>query len=108
MASSSSPDGPWTDQGQILSGAALFAPFIFAEGGTFYVFYASDSLGGGGDNYLATAANGAGAHPKSPNDVSPTTMLTKGAGGSWDANRVGEPSVLKVGSTYYMAYEGDD
>lgn len=113
LASASAPEGPWSVVGTILTGGSqawetnrLYAPFIYAESGTYYVFYSSDPTGTGGTNYsigVATASSVTGPYSKH----SGNPILAKGAGADWDALRVGEAAVIKVGSTYYMYYMGE-
>lgn len=108
LASSPSPDGPWTDAGVKVTGTQIYAPFLMEDAGTFYLFYASDSgVGGDGKIYCATASSVNGTYTKYPNNTTPTAMLSPGSSGAWDDFRVGEPSIVKDGSTYYMLYMGE-
>lgn len=104
LASSSSPDGPWTaySGNPVATDAGIYAPHLLEDAGTFYIFYAQDpGNGGDGKMYYTTASAVTG--PYSPG----TLIFSPGTAGAWDSLRVGEPSIIKVGSTYYMAYMGE-
>jgi len=105
LASSASPDGPWTSQGTVIHVSKIYAPYLIEDGGTFYIFFGDDKgVGGDGKMYYATASTVNGTYTIAG---SPTAILSPGATGAWDDYRVGEPSILKSGSTFYMLYMGE-
>jgi len=104
LASASSPNGPWTaySGNPVLTGAGLlYAPHLLEEAGTYYIFYSVTTGDPNPNIYYATASAVTGPYTKQGQ------VLAKGSAGAWDDLRVGEPSIVKVGSTYYMAFMGD-
>lgn len=114
LAHASSPNpSSWTDDGSILTCGSqswetgvgtdgAIGAWIVEDSGTFYLFYGSD----GGSNRgigVATASSITGPYTK----YASNPILSVGSSGAWDARRCHEPSVIKVGSTWIMAYMGE-
>lgn len=105
LASASSPAGPWTAYAgnPVITGIGrLYAPHFYVEGGTYHILYSvipgTSSVAG---IAYATASSVTGPYTKQG------YILNPGTAGAWDDYRVGEPSVWKDGSTYWMAYMGE-
>ncbi len=74
-------------------------PFLIQDGGTWYLFYMAGTYGSATIDYCtASAVTGPYTHRG--------TAISVGASG-WDSRRVGEPYIIKTGSTYVMFYMGD-
>jgi len=111
LASSSSPEGPWTEYGVVLScnvGDAGWETSNYTNGGhllerdgTFYLFYCCDQTGG--SIGVATATTVTGPYTKYG------TALVTPASTGWDSLRVQEPSVtIAPDGTWVMAYMAED
>jgi hypothetical protein len=112
LASSSSPDGPWTPYAgnPVLtaggtgweSSANVNGGALIEQAGTFYLFYATNDTNGAIGVAIASSVTG-------PYTKSGSALLTAGSQGAWDSLRVNEPSVL-VGpdGVWVMAYMGED
>lgn len=114
LASASSPTGSWTDDttdNPILTlGSQAWeelgvcnGAWIVEDSGTFYLFYGSAGTGTAGAMGVATCSTINGTYAK----YASNPILSPGSSGAWDDLRVNEPSVIKVGSTWVMAYMGD-
>jgi predicted GH43/DUF377 family glycosyl hydrolase len=111
-----STDGQnWTDQGPVtIVGSGTFLsmekPAVVYDGSTYRLWYsASEQLGGGLGNGGASVMVQRIAYGTSPDGINWTpvgTVFTPGAAGAWDRPAVGEPSVIKDGSVYRLAYVG--
>lgn len=111
LATASSIAGPWAAGTTVITATApswtLYAPHLMLDSGTFYIFYSVEPAGGTPGIYCATASVVTGPYTKYPSDASPAVQVAPGASGAWDDFNVSECSILKSGSTYYMAYMGD-
>lgn len=99
----------WTRRGVVISpnpstpwrNAAIWHPSLVRHNGRYYCFFNAD--GGAGNESIGYAT--------SPNLLSWTVddanspLLTK-RGSGWEAQFVGDPSVYKIGNTWYMKYFG--
>lgn len=111
LASASSPEGPWSEYGVILSCSTgtnwetsnhTNGGHIIESGGTYYLFYCCDSAGGSIGVATAPAVTG-------PYTKYATALVTPGATGQWDSLRVQEPSVtIAPDGTWVMAYMAED
>lgn len=114
LASASNRDGPWTTWGAVKTLAsvtwaptavAIYAPFIvwdpdFNEYALFFsINHAGGTAGQIGVCYSATINGTYSDHG--------SALLSGGSAGAWDENGAFEPSVIKVGSTWIMAYVGN-
>jgi predicted GH43/DUF377 family glycosyl hydrolase len=110
LATASSIEGPWTRHGAIIvpSGSAwrqeaIWHPSIVKRAGTYYLFFNATGWADGIHSEhigYATATNMLG--PWTVDDAnSPIIHREEDA---WDDAQLGDPSVYKVGSTWYMAY----
>ena len=106
----------WTDLGEILTlGSQTWENSTYQangcclmeDGGTFYLFYASGpealDTGESADIGVATASSVTGPYTKSASNP----ILVRGSSGAWDDVRVQEPSVIRVGDLWIMAYMGE-
>ncbi len=89
--------GAWDDQ-------YAFAPNVILDGGTYKMWYAASSV--------ASPSRKIG-YATSPEGLTWTKygsapLLSPGVAGSWDANGVSFPMVIKDGSTYKLWYTGMD
>lgn len=109
LASSSSPEGPWTAYGEILTcGSLAWETSSHTNGGsllyyngTYYLFYSCDTTSGAIG--VATASTITGPYTKQTSPV-----LTVGGGGAWDSRRVQEPHVERApDGTWVMSYMGE-
>lgn len=113
LAHASTPNpSSWTLDGIILTGtgiqpweaAASFAGCcLIQDGGTFYLFFGSDPPSTTPGIGYATASTITGPYTRYVSNP----VLSPGGAGTWDERRCVEPSVIKVGSTYVMAYMGE-
>jgi hypothetical protein len=121
-ATAPTPLGPWTggwtegqrildigassewDQGRVTE------PFVFRDGDTYYLFYMGDGLSSGNGEQIGLATTTADRFP-----LGPTGGLWTKHGlilphnpdpAAWDRGLTADPSVIKVGSTFYMLYTG--
>jgi len=81
---------------------AIYAPTVLLESGVFKMWANGHNVAAGHD-YIGYLTSNDGI---SWDFYGGNPVLSPGGGGSWDAGDVGEPCVLKVGSTYYMYYAG--
>ena len=93
--------GAWDEQN-------VWAPFVYAEGGTFYMYYTGTTRYMTQSIMLATSTNPAG-----PNSWQPQGMIFQPnhPGMVWQSNQWADcrdPTVIKIGSTYYLYYTGLD
>jgi hypothetical protein len=117
-ATASSPLGPYTKGPVILDiGAAgqfddgrVAEPFVFKDNGTYYLFYMGDHYPYGNKEEIALATTSAADFPLGPGGGNWTKYgLILGFNpdpNSWDRGLDADPSVIKVGSTFYMLYTG--
>ena len=111
LATATSISGPWTRQGVIVSpsgtgwrSTAVYNRSIVKHpNGTYYMFF--NAYGNGGFERIgyATAANITGTW--TVDDVN-SPLIDVGTSGAWDSQIAGDPSVYRVGDTWYMAYYG--
>lgn len=118
-ATAPSPLGPWT-RGQIILdlGAAgewdegrVTEPFVFKDGDTYYLFYMGDAISYGSREQIGLATTTASLFPLGPE---PGGLWTKHGlilphnpnPSAWDRGLTADPSVIKVGTTFYMLYTG--
>jgi predicted GH43/DUF377 family glycosyl hydrolase len=100
----------WTREGAIISpsgsgwrNTAIWHPNIVKRGGLYYLFFnatgsVTERIGYATSPDLATWT---------VDDVN-SPVLSEGAGGQWDDVHVGDPSVYRIGETWYMAYYAYD
>jgi len=118
-ATATSPLGPWTKVQVILElGVAgdwdegrVTEPFVFKDGDTYYLFYMGDTHPYGDKEEIGLATTSSSSFP-----------LGEEAGGlwtkhglilphnsdpaAWDRGLTADPSVIKVGGTFFMLYTG--
>lgn len=109
LASADTIDGTWTVEASPVlseSGHHLTAPHLFKDGGYWYLYYGrnDNDSSAPGDIYVqkSTSVNTGYSDTGISNPI-----LSRGGSSSWEENRVLEPYVFKVGSTYYMFYMGE-
>ncbi len=113
-----SPDGtaPWTKSGSnpvmAPTGAAWDSVFVvpgtmmLKEGSTYYFYYwGGDEAAGIGSHWKIGLATSTTLTSWSKNGNNP--LLSDGGVGKFDRDLL-EPCVIKIGSTYYMWYQGND
>jgi hypothetical protein len=83
----------WTMEADLFTGDA---PSIHKFGATWYIYYSTAA----GILVQSSATVNSGYSLVG-------TMLAKGGAGTWDENRLLEPYVILVGSTYYIFYMGE-
>lgn len=109
------PDGPWTEYGQILAGSGSGAdsdgcsgPFVWLEAGTYHLFYIGLTASGyeGGTKTLCHATStdwvpgtNAGTWTRHGTIVGPTS--------GWRSAAIWHPCVVKRGSTYYLFFNAN-
>lgn len=107
LATASSSTGQWTRHGTVIAplagpwraGAIYHASIVLVDS-TYYMFFnASASIETIG---YATASSLLG--PWTVDDVNSPVVTVSASG--WDSGWVGDPSIYKVGTTWYMAYYG--
>jgi sucrose-6-phosphate hydrolase SacC (GH32 family) len=74
-------------------------PSVVEVGGTLYMFYTDAPTGEDDTIHLATSTDGLDWARKG-------LVLGQGAAGSWEADRVGRPSVVYEGGAFKMWYDG--
>lgn len=118
LATATSLSGPWTRRGVIIAPSAAgngwrsvaiyHRSIIKHPDGKFYMFFNAygvvATVSGERIGY-ATATNLLG--PWTVDDVN-SPLLGLGAPSSWEDEIVGDPSIYRVGDTWYMAYYGFD
>jgi len=88
--------GSWDD-------SRVQRPWLFREGDTWYLFY--DGYDGNVHRIgYATSQDGLSSWSK----AAANPVLDIGAGGSWEESDLNIGSVIRLGNTYYMLYEGSD
>jgi hypothetical protein len=119
-ATSTSPLGPWT-KGQVIldlgntgewDDGRVTEPFVFKDGDTYYLFYMGDAPPPYGNReQIGLASTPSTSFPMGPeagghwtkhglilpHNTDPT---------AWDRGLTADPSVIKVGDTFYMLYTG--
>ncbi|CRK58073.1 FIG01039606: hypothetical protein [Alloactinosynnema sp. L-07] len=101
-----STDRPRQSPGDVAAGGNgapyNYAPTLLLEGGKYRMWWCSQVSGVGpaGDDILVAEADSPGG------PFSAAVPVFSGGGTGFDAQHVCDPSVLKVGSTYYMYYTG--
>lgn len=113
LASAGTVSGTWTDLGSVLTLGSqgweqanrANGAWLMEDGGTYYLFYGSNDGAGTPGIGVATSSNVTGPYTKYASNpiLTPTTGT-----GAWDSRRVNEPSVIKVGSTWIMAFMAED
>ena len=99
-------DRPRQSPGDVAAGGGgapyNYAPTLLADGGKYRMWWCSQVGGAGpaGDDILLAEADSPGG------PFSAAVPVFSGGGSGFDAQHVCDPSVLKVGSTYYMYYTG--
>lgn len=118
-ATAPSPLGPWT-RGQIIldlgapgewDEGRVTEPFVFKDGDTYYLFYMGDGLAYGNREQIGLATTTESHFPLGPE---PGGLWTKHGlilphnpdASAWDRGLTADPSVIKVGTTFYMLYTG--
>ena len=94
--------GAWDERG-------VWAPFVYEEGGTYYMYYAGVTLAFAQSIMLATSTNPADPASWQPQGVifQPTHLgMIWGGFNTWSDCR--DPTMLKVGDIYYLYYTGLD
>lgn len=115
LASATSIEGPWTPYGGnpvLTLGSQAWengvtgsnGSCILEDAGTFYIFYASEAGAGTPGVGYATAPAVTGPYTK----YASNPVIVPGGAGQWDERRLQEPSVIKVGSTWVMAYMAEE
>lgn len=93
-------DVPWAPAGA----SDIYAPHLMEDAGTFYLFYSIADTADGSDGHIGYATASTIDGPYTDHG---SAVLSPGSAGTWDARRVGEPSVVHVGSQWVMAYMGE-
>jgi len=118
-ATASAPTGPYTKGQYILDlGASgewddlrVTEPYVFKEGDTYYLYYMGDHGCSGCKEQIGLATTSASLFPLGSEPGGVWTkhgmVLPNGSGPTdWDRGLTADPSVIKVGDTYYMRYTG--
>lgn len=121
LATTTDPDlktATWTRHGAVITKADagtgwrnryVWHPCIIKRHDTYYMFFnATGDVNGINVRERIGYATAPGlAGPWSPDDMNSPILDIGGVGsGRWDAERVGDPSVYRIGNTWYMAYYG--
>lgn len=97
------PDNPVMSNQSGWEAYNVQAPHVLREGGTYFMWYA----GGGYYNDLTTGIGYATSFDgETWQKYSNNPILTRGPIGSWDENYISSPSILRIGTIYYMLYAG--
>lgn len=113
LATATSLSGPWTRRGVIIapSGTGWRSTAIYHRSivkhtdGKYYMFF--NAYGNGAAERIGYATATALLGPWTVDDVN-SPLVNVGAAGTWDDEIVGDPSIYRVGDTWYMAYYGYD
>jgi len=117
-ATAPTPLGPWTKGPVILDIGALgewddgrvSEPFVLKDGDTYYLFYMGDRVPYGSSEQIGLATTSAADFPLGPGGGNWTKhglILPHNPDPSaWDCGLTADPSVIKVGDTFYMLYTG--
>lgn len=112
LATASSIGGPWTRRGVQIApagtgwrGQAVYHPSIVKRSGIYYCFFNAAADGAVESIGYATSASLLG--PWTVDDVH-SPLVQHGDTGTWESTFVGDPSIYRVGDTWYMAYYGFD
>ncbi len=110
-----SPLGPWTRGPVILDIGApgkwdegrVTEPFVFKDGGMYYLFYMGDIL----PPYcrreqIGLATTPAANFPRGPWTKRGLVLPANPDPAGWDRGLTADPSIIKVGDTFYMLYTG--
>ncbi|MCP4633711.1 MAG: T9SS type A sorting domain-containing protein [candidate division Zixibacteria bacterium] len=118
-ATASAPTGPWT-KGQIIIDRGepgewdhyrVSEPFVFKDGDTYFLYYMGDHVCSGCNEQIGLATTTAALFPLGPEVgglwtkhglVLPHDPDPLG----WDSGLTADPSIIKVGDTFYMRYTG--
>lgn len=100
----------YRDSGVIVSGGQPapynYAPSVMLDGGDYRVWWCSQVPGvGPGDDILYASAPAMDG-PFTADGGAPAVPVFTGRPGSFDAMHTCDPSVIRVGSTYYLYYTG--
>jgi hypothetical protein len=111
LSSATSPSGPWTDLGNILTvggswdSVTVYAPCLFLDSGTWYLYYSGSANTPNADSIgYATASAVTGPYTK----YGSNPVITY-AGAGWETKRACEPYVYysSILSKYVCLYMGD-
>lgn len=118
-ATAPAPTGPYTKGQYILNVGAtgqwdalrVTEPYVFKEGDTYYLYYMGDYGCSGCKEQIGLATTTAALFPLGPEAGGLWTkhglVLPNGSGPTdWDRGLTADPSIIKVGDTYYMRYTG--
>jgi hypothetical protein len=103
-------DGPFTDWGTVLTGGSqawerdeVYAPWLMIDGATVYLFYSSIDLSPlGSYGAIGVATLPVASFPGTFTKYASNPVVDVGVSG-WTSRRVGEQSVIRVHSRWYMA-----
>jgi hypothetical protein len=100
----------YRDSGVVVSGGSPapynYAPSVMQDGGGYRVWWCSQVPGvGPGDDILYASASAVDG-PFTADGGAPAVPVFTGQPGAFDAIHTCDPSVIKVGSTYYLYYTG--
>jgi hypothetical protein len=117
-ATAPTPVGPYTKGPVILDvGTAgefddgrVSEPFVFKDGATYYLFYMGDRVPYGNSEQVALASTSAADFPLGPGGGNWTKhgliLPHNPDPAAWDCGLTADPSVIKIGGTFYMLYTG--
>jgi hypothetical protein len=118
-ATASSPFGPWTKGPVILELGSdgewdegrVSEPFVFKDGDTYYLFYMGDTYSYGSREQIGLATTSSASFPLGEESGGLWTkygliLPHNPDPGAWDSGLTADPSVIKVGDTFYMLYTG--
>jgi hypothetical protein len=95
-----SADGLFGQRGTALANTSGYQHGCWMNDGGTYRLFADGNGTGTIDEF--TAANSNGTYTSAQ-----TGLIAKGAAGHWDASSLGNCSIVKVASTYYLFYDGN-
>ncbi|MCP4633712.1 MAG: T9SS type A sorting domain-containing protein, partial [candidate division Zixibacteria bacterium] len=118
-ATAPAPTGPWTKGQTILELGApgewddyrVTEPYVFKDGDTYFMYYMGDHICSGCNEQVGLATTTAALFPLGPEVgglwtkhglVLPHDPDPLG----WDRGLTADPSIIKVGDTFYMRYTG--
>jgi len=104
LASADTITGTWTAEASLVINGPAHCPYLVKFGTYWYIYYVS---GGGSSTGISVQKSTTVNSGYSASGIS-NPILSWGTSGTWDENRVWEPCVFQVGSTYYMFYMGED
>lgn len=84
---------------------AIWHPHIVKEGGTYYLFFNASGAVDGHDEETIGYATSTDLRTWTVDDANSPVLVGSRTPGAWDSSgRAGDPSLYRIGDTWYMAY----